>query len=102
MNGSSSVRGLPGAYPSVFCQKVSIRSKSLTSITMDPIRTVAFPMTLRTQESGYEFCDIAGRNGRPMAYFRCDPNHRRDAWGRAIRAFGFPARDRGGFSFGNS
>src|SRR6266566_5273976 len=60
MNGSSGVRGLPGAYPSAFCQKISIRSKSLTSITMDPIRTVAFPMPRRTQESGYEFCDVAG------------------------------------------
>src|SRR5439155_23605084 len=60
MNGSSGVIGLPGAYPSAFCQKVSIRSKSLTSITMDQIRTVAFPMPPSTRVSVFGCFYVAG------------------------------------------
>src|SRR3990170_2339326 len=51
-NGSPGVGGLPGTYRSADCQKAIIRAKSLTSITIDPMRTVPVSMMPMTGPSG--------------------------------------------------
>src|SRR5207302_9587726 len=43
-----------------YVEKDHIRSQSLKSSTIDPIRTVALPLQPSNQESGYECCDVAG------------------------------------------
>src|SRR5205823_6985445 len=66
MNGSSGSVGLAGRYPSASCQKVIMRGKSFTSITMDPICTLPFSMRPVTRLDGHKRClcrDAERRSG---------------------------------------
>src|SRR5881396_2975580 len=57
-NGSPGVGGLLGTYRRAACQNAIIRSKSLTSITIDPIRTVPFSMPTGPNSRAINFASV--------------------------------------------